>query len=84
MNKDIGWECPRCHSTYAPSQVFCWNCQSETPDAVYFMTPGDMNLTPNQLREMQDALRAVSEDISWNHNIIVLPPGASIVSEKNV
>lgn len=22
----MGWECPRCHSTYAPTVAMCWLC----------------------------------------------------------
>ncbi len=41
-----------------------------------YISPGDMNMTPNQLRELQDALNAFAGDPAWKHKIIVLPPGS--------
>ena len=41
-----------------------------------YISPGDANMTPNQLRELQDALNAFAGDPAWKHKIIVLPPGS--------
>lgn len=43
-----------------------------------FISAGDPNATPNQLRELQDALNAMAGDPSWKHKIIVLPQGSKI------
>jgi hypothetical protein len=43
-----------------------------------FISPGDANMTPNQIRELQDALNAIAGDPAWKHKIIVLPPGSHI------
>lgn len=47
-----------------------------------FVSPGDPNMTPNQLRELQDALNAVATDQSWQHKIIVLPGGSKVDPQK--
>lgn len=43
-----------------------------------FIAPGDMNMTPNQLRELQDAFNALADGEAWQHKIVVLPPGSKI------
>jgi hypothetical protein len=57
--------------------VWCGN----TVPAVY-MSPGDPNLTPNQIRDLQDALNAFAGDPAWKHKIIVLPAGSKIDPQK--
>jgi Hint domain-containing protein len=42
-----------------------------------FVSPGDSTMTPQQLRELQDALNAMAGDPAWKHKIIVLPPGST-------
>lgn len=54
-----------------------------TVPAVY-MSPGDENMTPNQIRELQDALNAFAGDPAWHHKIIVLPPGTRVEPQRNV
>lgn len=53
-----------------------------TVPAVY-VSPGDMAMTPNQVRELQDALNAVSGDPAWHHKIIVLPPGSKTMPQRD-
>jgi 8-oxo-dGTP pyrophosphatase MutT (NUDIX family) len=43
-----------------------------------FISAGDPNATPNNLRELQDALNAMAGDPAWKHKIIVLPQGSKI------
>jgi len=43
-----------------------------------FVTAGDPNATPNQMRELQDALNAMAGDPAWKHRIIVLPGGSKV------
>lgn len=57
--------------------VWCGN----TVPAVY-ISPGDVNMTPNQIRDLQDALNAFAGDPAWKHKIIVLPPGSKIDPQK--
>jgi hypothetical protein len=45
-----------------------------TVPSVYISPGGD--LSPNQIRELQDALNAVAGDPAWHHKIIVLPSGS--------
>ena len=80
----LGWECPKCHRAYAPHQLSCWSCAPEDEPQAFFVSPGDVNITPNQIGDLQAALNAVTEDIQWKHKIIVLPPGSNVVSERSV
>ena len=43
-----------------------------------FISAGSPDATPQQLRELQDALNAMAGDPAWKHKIIVLPNGAHI------
>jgi Phage portal protein len=43
-----------------------------------FISMGDPNATPNQCRELQDALNAMAGDPAWKHKIIVLPGGSKV------
>ena len=54
-----------------------------TVPAVY-ISPGDPNITPNQVRELQDALNAIAGDPAWHHKIIVLPPGSKVEPQRPV
>ena len=54
-----------------------------TVPAVY-ISPGDPNLTPNQIRELQDALNAIAGDPAFHHKVIVLPPGSKVEPQKPV
>lgn len=45
-----------------------------TVPAVYISPGGD--LTPNQIRELQDALNAIAGDQAFHHKVIVLPSGS--------
>jgi Phage portal protein len=48
-----------------------------TVPAVY-MSPGDETMTPNQIRELQDAMNAIAGDPAWHHKIIVTPPNTRV------
>lgn len=54
-----------------------------TVPAVY-VSPGGVNsdMTPNQLRELQDALNAVAGDTAYKHKIIVLPADSKVMPQK--
>lgn len=82
----FGWECPRCHKCYSPTTEVCTTCEAfyEEASETFFVSPDDVNLTPNQIREVQDALRAIGEDLGWKHKIIVLPPRSAVRSERRV
>lgn len=53
-----------------------------TVPAVY-MSPGDESMTPNQIRELQDALNAFAGDPAMHHKIIVLPPGSKVMPQRD-
>jgi 8-oxo-dGTP pyrophosphatase MutT (NUDIX family) len=45
-----------------------------------FVSPGGngAEMTPNQIRELQDALNAIAGDPAWKHKVIVLPAGSKV------
>lgn len=43
-----------------------------------FISAGNPDMTPNQIRELQDALNAMAGDPAWKHKIIVLPGNSKI------
>lgn len=47
-----------------------------------YISPGDSTMTPNQIRELQDALNAIAGDPAWHHKIIVLPPGSKTEPQR--
>lgn len=49
-----------------------------------YISPGDVSMTPNQIRELQDALNAIAGDPAWHHKIIVLPPGSKTMPQRDV
>jgi 8-oxo-dGTP pyrophosphatase MutT (NUDIX family) len=57
-------------------QQFQLNYFSEGSIPGLFVSAGDPNATPSQLRELQDALNAMAGDPGWKHKIIVLPQGS--------
>ncbi len=53
--------------------------------AVY-ISPGGVNsdLTPNQIRELQDALNAIAGDPAYKHKILVLPAESKVMPQKPI
>jgi hypothetical protein len=49
-----------------------------------YIIPGDTAMTPNQLRELQDALNAIAGDPAWKQKLIVLPPGSHVEPQRPV
>jgi len=49
-----------------------------------FITPGPDISTPQQIRQLQDALNAMAGDIGAKHRIVVLPPGSKAEAQKPV
>lgn len=49
-----------------------------------FITPGPDISTPQQIRQLQDALNAMAGDIGAKHRIVVLPPGSKADPQKPV
>lgn len=55
-----------------------------TVPAVYISPGGsNNNMTPNQIRELQDALNAVAGDPAWHHKIIVLPADSKVMPQRS-
>lgn len=50
-----------------------------------YISPGDASMTPNQVRELQEALNAVAnQNAVWNFKVIVLPPGSKTMPQKQM
>src|ERR1039457_3816907 len=59
--------------------IWCGN----TVPAVY-ISPGDPNMTPTQVRELQEALNGIAGDPSYHLKVIVLPPGSKVEPQRPV
>lgn len=49
-----------------------------------YISPGDVNMTPNQIRELQLALNAVAGDLGNFFKVTVLPPGSKVIPQKEM
>jgi hypothetical protein len=47
-----------------------------------YISPGDANMTPNQIREVQDALNAIAGDVAYKHKVIMLPANSKVDPQK--
>ncbi len=65
-------------------QAFQLDFFKETTVPRVYISPGDANMTPNQIRELQDALNATAGDLSWAFKIQVLPPGSKVMPQKEM
>lgn len=54
-----------------------------TVPAVY-ISPGDPNITPTQIRELQDALNAIAGDPAYHMKVVVLPPGSKVEPQRPI
>lgn len=56
-----------------------WQLQSYSEGTIpgLFVTSGDQSSSPEQCRQLQDALNAMAGDPAWKHKIIVLPHGST-------
>ena len=54
-----------------------------TIPAVY-ISPGDPNMTPTQIRELQDALNGIAGDPAYHLKVLVLPPGSKVEPQRPV
>ena len=54
-----------------------------TIPAVY-ISPGDPNMTPTQIKELQDALNGMAGDPAYHLKVIVLPPGSKVDPQRPV
>jgi hypothetical protein len=59
-------------------QVYQYDFFEEGSVPAAYIIPGDMATTPNQLREIQDALNAIAGDPAYKQKIVVLPPGSKV------
>jgi SPP1 gp7 family putative phage head morphogenesis protein len=53
-----------------------------TVPAIY-LSPGDESMTPNQIRELQDAINAFAGDPAWHHKVLVLPPNSKVMPQRD-
>lgn len=54
-----------------------------TVPAVY-ISPGDNNMTPTQIKELQDALNGIAGDPAYHLKVLVLPPGSKVEPQRPV
>lgn len=54
-----------------------------TVPAVY-ISPGDPNITPTQIGELQNALNALAGDPAYHLKVVVLPPKSDVVPQRPV
>ena len=54
-----------------------------TVPAVY-ISPGDPNITPTQIGELQNALNAIAGDPAYHLKVVVLPPGSKVEPQRPV
>jgi len=54
-----------------------------TVPAVY-ISPGDTNITPTQIGELQNALNALAGDPAYHMKVVVLPPGSKVEPQRPV
>lgn len=65
-------------------QQFVLNYFDERSIPGCFVSPGDPNMTPSQIRELQDALNSIAGDQTWQQKIIVLPGGSKVDPQKPI
>ena len=70
---------PACRSRSSSSHYFT----EGTVPAVY-ISPGDPNMTPTQVKELQDALNGIAGDPAYHLKVIVLPPGSKVEPQRPV
>ena len=49
-----------------------------------YISPGDPNITPTQIGELQNALNAIAGDPAYHLKVIVLPPGSKVDPQRPV
>lgn len=49
-----------------------------------YISPGDTNMTPTQIRELQDALNGIAGDPAYHLKVIVLPPDSKVMPQRPV
>jgi 8-oxo-dGTP pyrophosphatase MutT (NUDIX family)/2'-5' RNA ligase len=49
-----------------------------------YISPGDPNMTPTQIRELQDALNGIAGDAAYHLKVICLPPGSKVEPQRPV
>ena len=65
-------------------QAFQLSYFDESTIPAVYISPGDVNMTATQIRELQDALNAIAGDIDWRYKVIVLPPGSKTMPQKDI
>lgn len=49
-----------------------------------YISPGDPNITPTQIGELQNALNAIAGDPAYHLKVIVLPPGSKVEPQRPI
>lgn len=65
-------------------QQWQWDYYQEGSIPGQFVTAGPDISTPQQVRQLQDALNAMAGDVGQKHKIVVLPPGSATKDQKQI
>jgi 8-oxo-dGTP pyrophosphatase MutT (NUDIX family) len=65
-------------------QEFQLNYFTEGTVPAVYISPGDPNMTPTQIRELQDALNGIAGDPAYHLKVLVLPPGSKVEPQRPV
>ena len=65
-------------------QEFQLDYFSEGSVPAVYISPGDPNITPTQIKELQDALNGIAGDPAYHMKVVVLPPGSKVEPQRPV
>ncbi len=65
-------------------QEFQLNYFTEGTVPAVYISPGDTNITPTQIGELQNALNAIAGDPAYHLKVVVLPPGSKVEPQRPV
>jgi uncharacterized protein YnzC (UPF0291/DUF896 family) len=63
-------------------QTWQWEYYRSGSLPAVFLDPGDMIATPEEARELQEAINMTGGDLASRHQVVVLPPGAKPIPMK--
>jgi 8-oxo-dGTP pyrophosphatase MutT (NUDIX family) len=65
-------------------QEFQLDFFSEGSVPAVYISPGDNNISPTQISELQSALNAIAGDPAYHLKVVVLPPGSKVEPQKPI
>ncbi len=64
-------------------QTWQWEFFRQGSLPAVFLDPGPMIATPEEARELQEAINMTGGDLASRHQVVVLPPGARTTAQKD-